>query len=416
MRIEQISEELYKTFIENHTLVNIWQTTMMGDMQEAQGKEVMYLGIYEDTGVLTGATSMILEPSHFGKLHARSPRGPVLDYTGDQVGDAITAIRDFLKHRNVMYWSLDPYAVYQKHTLDGKPVEGTVNQTMVDQLLKAGARHMGFVRGIDNSTEPRWMYIIPTENYSEKNLLASFERKCSRSIRRGLEFGVQVRELSEEELPLLDQMFSHAGDKHDFAWRSDGYSQRLWNAFHQSGAVKFLVAEINLENYIAKLHENLDKQIELKKETEEKIAEVSSKKMLNRLKEIELKISSAEKHLKEANSFCEDGPILQLAAGIFFDYGKEVICLMSGYDDRYAYFCGPYAMHWHMLKHCLESGYERYNLYGISGEFGLDAIDSGVYAFKKGFSGEVWELPGDFQVPVDSIRYGLLQLAKKLRS
>lgn len=315
-----------------------------------------------------------------------------------------------------MYWSLDPYAVYQKHTLDGKPVEGTVNQTMVDQLLKAGAKHMGFVRGIDNSAEPRWMYIIPTENYSEKNLLASFERKCSRSIRRGLEFGVQVRELSEEELPLLDQMFSHAGDKHDFAWRSDGYSQRLWNAFHQSGAVKFLVAEINLENYIAKLHENLDKQIELKKETEEKIAEVSSKKMLNRLKEIELKISSAEKHLKEANSFCEDGPILQLAAGIFFDYGKEVICLMSGYDDRYAYFCGPYAMHWHMLKHCLESGYERYNLYGISGEFGPDAIDSGVYAFKKGFNGEVWELPGDFQVPVDSIRYGLLQLAKKLRS
>lgn len=75
MRIEQISEELYKTFMENHTLVNIWQTTMMGDMQEAQGKEVMYLGIYEDTGVLTGATSMILEPSHFGKLHARSPRG-----------------------------------------------------------------------------------------------------------------------------------------------------------------------------------------------------------------------------------------------------------------------------------------------------------------------------------------------------
>jgi len=107
--------------------------------------------------------------------------------------------------------------------------------------------------------------------------------------------------------------------------------------------------------------------------------------------------------------------VLKLAAGIFFDYGQEVICLMSGYDERYAWFCGPYAMHWRMLKHCLEQGYARYNLYGISGEFGDDAVDSGVYAFKKGFNGEIWELPGYFEIPVYPVRYSLLRVARKLK-
>ena len=415
MHAAEISKETFTDFIGNHPLVNVWQTTMMGDMQEARGKEVLYLGIFDNAGTLTGATSVVLEPAHFGKLHARSPRGPVLDYTSAQVADSVLAVRDFLKQRNVLYWSIDPYAVYQKHSPDGQPVAGTRNQSMFDQLISAGARHMGFVHGIDNSTEPRWIYVIPTGFDSEKALLSSFEHKCSRSIRRGLDFGVHVRELSREELALLDEMFAHAGARHDFAWRNDGYSQRLWDAFHESGAVKFLVAEINLQDYVGRLQKNLETQLKLKAETEARIAQAGSKKMLNRLREIELKITSAKKHLEEAESFESDGPVLQLAAGIFFDYGREVICLMSGYDDRYAYFCGPYAMHWHMLKHCLDKGYERYNLYGISGEFSETAVDSGVYAFKKGFNGEVRELPGIFEIPVDPARYRLLTLARKLR-
>nr|WP_304408909.1 peptidoglycan bridge formation glycyltransferase FemA/FemB family protein [Faecalibaculum rodentium] len=55
--------------------------------------------------------------------------------------------------------------------------------------------------------------------------------------------------------------------------------------------------------------------------------------MLNRLKEIEQKTASVQKHLEEAETFEADGPVLKLAAGIFFDYGQEVICLMSGYDE-----------------------------------------------------------------------------------
>ncbi len=415
MQAREISKAIYTEFLQRHSLDNVWQTTMMGDMQEARGRHVLYLGIFDDTDTLTGATNVVLESSHFGALHAGSPRGPILDYTGSQVTASLQAVRDFLKQKHVMYWTLNPYAVYEKHTLDGKAVQGSRCQGMYDQLMAAGAHHRGFVHGIDNSTEPRWMYVIPTDFDSPQAMLDSFAHKCSRSIRRAMDFGVQVRELSEEELPLVDEMFVHAGDKHEFSWRNDDYTRRLWNAFHDSGAVKFLVAEISLQDYMGRLQKTLETLRQQQAETEDSIARIRSKKMLNRLKEIEQKTASVQKHLEEAETFETDGPVLKLAAGIFFDYGQEVICLMSGYDERYAWFCGPYAMHWQMLKHCLEQGYARYNLYGISGEFGDDAVDSGVYAFKKGFNGEIWELPGDFEIPVDPVRYSLLRVARKLK-
>ncbi len=427
MQAREISKAIYTEFLQRHSLDNVWQTTMMGDMQEARGRHVLYLGIFDDTDTLTGATNVVLEPSHFGALHAGSPRGPILDYTGSQVTASLQAVRDFLKQKHVMYWTLNPYAVYEKHTLDGKAVQGSRCQGMYDQLMAAGARHRGFVHGIDNSTEPRWMYVIPTDFDSPQAMLDSFAHKCSRSIRRAMDFGVRVRELSEQELSLIDEMFVHAGDKHEFSWRNDDYTcsrsirramdfgvrvrelseqelslidemfvhagdkhefswrnddytRRLWNAFHESGAVKFLVAEITLQDYTGRLQKTLETLRQQQAETEDSIARIRSKKMLNRLKEIEQKTASVQKHLEEAETFEADGPVLKLAAGIFFDYGQEVICLMSGYDERYAWFCGPYAMHWQMLKHCLEQGYARYNLYGISGEF-RDMRDTTCMAF-----------------------------------
>jgi len=118
-----------------------------------------------------------------------------------------------------------------------------------------------------------------------------------------MDFCVQVRELSEEELPLVDEMFVHAGDKHEFSWRNDDYTQRLWNAFHESGAVKFLVAEISLQDYTGRLQKKLETLRQQQAETEDSIARIRSKKMLNRLKEIEQKTASVQKHLEEAETF-----------------------------------------------------------------------------------------------------------------
>ena len=47
-----------------------------------------------------------------------------------------------------------------------------------------------------------------------------------------------------------------------------------------------------------------------------------------------------------------------------------------------AYFAGSYVQ-WKMINYAIEHGINRYNFYGISGDFSEDAEDAGVVKFKK---------------------------------
>lgn len=88
---------------------------------------------------------------------------------------------------------------------------------------------------------------------------------------------------------------------------------------------------------------------------------------------------------------------------------------MSGESEGTEEFFGLYALHWHMIRYCLEHHKNRYNFYGISGDFSPDAQDAGVFSYKKGSGGEVIELPGVFERPISRGRYIAYRLLKKVR-
>ena len=88
---------------------------------------------------------------------------------------------------------------------------------------------------------------------------------------------------------------------------------------------------------------------------------------------------------------------------------------MSGVYEQYMHYCSPYALHWHMLQYCIDNGFKRYNLYGISGIFDESAEDYGVYLYKKGFNGNVIELMGDFTYSVNPLLYSLYKGLRNLK-
>lgn len=57
--------------------------------------------------------------------------------------------------------------------------------------------------------------------------------------------------------------------------------------------------------------------------------------------------------------------------------------LSSGSNPKYNEFMGAYCLQWDMIRYAKEKGIERYNFYGITGDFGEDAEDYGVQQFKK---------------------------------
>ena len=96
-------------------------------------------------------------------------------------------------------------------------------------------------------------------------------------------------------------------------------------------------------------------------------------------------------------------------------YGDEVIYLFSGSDAKYMKeYNAQYAIQWYMIKYAAEHGYKKYNFYGIQGLPDPKAKDYGIYRFKKGFGGQVVELIGSFELPLNFFYY-LHSLLAKLR-
>ena len=417
MNFVECTQEEFTTFADQHPLSNLWQTKNMAQMREKRGFETSYVGLKENDK-LVAATMLSSIPTFLGYKTYYVLRGPLIDFDDQALFKEFhQGLVEYLKQHKCLYFHMDPYIPYQEHNLDGDVVEdGFDHKNVVSMLLELGYTHEGFTTGINDTREPRWIYTIPFHDYTSDELLKTMERKTIRSIKKALKYNVQVRELEENELMIFDEVIQNTGDRRGFSWRDHTYTQRLYDAYAKDGYVKFLVATLDLEDYKKDLMHDLQDHEKVIQTSQQRLEKQESPKIRRKMDLSIEQVSQIEKKLKEADEIiARDGQVLTLASGIFFTYGREVLCLMSGVYEQYMHFAAPYAMHWKMIQYGIEHGMERYNLYGISGIFDKSAPDYGVYLFKKGFQGEVIELIGDFEYVVSPGIYKLYQSLRQIK-
>ncbi len=103
------------------------------------------------------------------------------------------------------------------------------------------------------------------------------------------------------------------------------------------------------------------------------------------------------------------GDVIALAGAFYIRYGNTLTYLSAGAYDEFKSYHGADAIHWHMMRYALQQKIQRYDFYGISGDFSAQAIDHGVFECKKGFGGVVEEYVGVFDYPLHKHLYHLLK-------
>ena len=100
-------------------------------------------------------------------------------------------------------------------------------------------------------------------------------------------------------------------------------------------------------------------------------------------------------------------------------FGKQVISLFGASYKEYMKFNGQYFLNFKMILYALKHGYEKYNFYGITGEFNEDSEMYGLFDFKRGFNSEVVELIGEFTMitnkPANWLYEKMFQIYKKMK-
>ena len=344
-----------------------------------------------------------------------APRGFLIDYNNyDLLKEFTIKIKSYVKKHQGIFLKIDPYVPYQQRDKLGKIVEnGYNNKESYNNLIKLGYKHFGF-NLMQDTLQPRWMFITKTKNRTIDDVMKDMDPKTRQILRKNERDLIKCREISYDELPLFKDIMQHTGDRRDFIDRPLKYYQDMYK--HLDGILKILIAELNTTELINSLNEevnDLTKEYDDRKnkhdqdptKMNEKKYESKQKETLNNIERIKKRISHQEK-LKT-----ENGEVLTLGGILFLVYGNEVLSLVGGSYAKYMEFQSAYTVHFAGMKYAIENNYERYNFYGITGDFNESNPLFGLYSFKRDFGGEVVELIGEFDLIINKPLYYLYKLS-----
>ncbi|MGJ5712458.1 aminoacyltransferase [Staphylococcus auricularis] len=337
-------------------------------------------------------------------------RGPVLDFNNVKLVEFFFShLTQYLKKHNCLYVLVDPYILENIRTATGEIIKSFDNRAVVKTLEQLGYKHQGYTVGYSQTSQIRWLSVLDLKDKSEDQLLKEMDYQTRRNIKKTYEMHVKVKTLPIEETDRFFKLFKMAEEKHGFKFRELDYFIRMQRMYGDRAFLK--LAYINLD-------ELLDVQQQKENARQSQLDEVhasleenpNSKKSKNKAKQIEQQLNSQTKKINETKALIEtDGTTLDLAAALYLYNEHEVYYLSSGSNPKYNAYMGAYRLQWEMIKFAKAHNIDRYNFYGITGDFSEDAEDYGVQRFKEGFNAHVEEYIGDFIKPIKPVLYQLYQ-------
>lgn len=417
MKLTEISKEEFKKFADKHPQITFHQTEEWANLKKKNNWKSYFVGLKDKNQIVAAALLLGKELPFIKKKMFYSPRGFLIDYNDYELLKEFTKeIKKYIKEKNGIFIKIDPYVEYREHDNNGDIVEnGFNNSKCIDNLKKLGYKHFGF-NLMQDTLQPRWMHVINTKNKTIDDIMKDMESKTRQILRKNEKCGITTREISRDELPLFKNIMQHTSDRREFVDRPLSYYENMWDNLHNSGILKILVAEINFNDYEKKTKDELnDNKKELKdriNKKEKNLLKMNDKKYEQSNKQNQEAIKRLEKQLEKIKELKKEHGEKTLLGGILFlIYGNEVLSLYGGSDAKLMQFQSAYTVHFAGIKYAIENNYEKYNFYGITGDFRKENPLYGLYLFKKSFGGYVSELIGEFDYVISPFWYKTYNIA-----
>lgn len=407
MIFEEISEKEYDEFWKDHPLKTFLSSSKIAKLREKSNWNHYFVGLKEKKKLIAAAM-LLSHKRKFNKYEFYSPRGFLLDFNNKEVLKIFTnKVKEFVKEKNGYILRIDPYVIYKERDIDGNIVEnGTNNEDVLKTLTGLGFNKVN----PKNEEQVSWMFSLNLENKTEEDILKEMKPNTRNTIRKAEKFGINVNEISYDELERFQNIMEETGARKNFSVRKIEYFQEMYKLFHDNNEVKFFITELNLKEYVDRLKEE-------KKEKEEKLNSLSDAKYNDgEKKNLTNEIVSFEKRIKEAEDIIlqYQKDVITLSGSMFMLIDPEVIYLSSGNYEEFMKFNSQYLIQWQLIKYGIAHNFKKHNFYGIPANINEHPKDFGIYEFKRGFNGCVEQLIGEYELPI-TWHYRLFKLIRKLK-
>lgn len=398
MEFKEISSEQFNELALKFSCKNFFQTSYMGNSLQERGKKVYYLGLFAKDQVLA-VTTLVESGTFLGKKYFSALKGFLTDYHSLEIVKVFTEhLMEFVKSKNGFKLNIDPYIVQIQRDIDGKVVENGENNTIISEALKK----IGYEKcKID--TQVKYNFCLDVANSTENDIFGNFKATTRNIINKAIREGVEVIDLTLEDLSIFKQITEDTCKRRGFKDKSLEYYQSMYKSFQDN--VVFKLARLDISKYIKYLNDTKNNYLE-------KIDKIkgNNKKKDNYLFEI----NNIEKKLAKIDQMPISNGYVNLAVAMFMLYGDETIYLFSGSYDELNEFGGQYLIQWEIIKYAINNGYKRHNFFGIMNFTDPNNKDYGIYLFKRGFNGYVEELLGEYTIYTKTLVSNLYKLKNRI--
>ena len=410
MKIVELEKQEFIDFCNNNPQALFFQSPYWIEIKEQNGWSGKILGVKED-GKIVIAT-VILYKSLKGIIKfAYAPRGFLMDYQNfDLLEEFTKEIKEYLKKQNVAFLKINPYVDYQLRDIHGNIIPDTKNDALMEKFKSLGYKHYGFYVDMDEKKdlEPRWISVLDIKDKTIDELFKSFRSGTKWGINNSKKNFITLIEADENNLVEFKNLMKHTAERREFVDRPLSYYQEMFKVLNRENAVKVLLAEVNLKELLDFTKARFEKNAKRLTVIE------GNPKNINEYNEIKAQQESIAKKIESLTADVNEyGDKKIIAGGWYMLYGREIVYLFGASYKPFMKYNSQYLLQYEMIKFATENGYDKFNFYGIDGNFSEDSKNYGLFDFKRGFNADVHELIGEFDLIINKTQFALYELIFK---
>lgn len=402
MKFVELEKQEFIEFSKVHPQALFFQSPYWIEIKEQNGWQGKIVGIKKD-GEIIAATILLIKKVIGNIRFAYAPRGFLLDYSDFELLEVFTKeIKAYLKGLGIAFLKINPYVDYQLRDVNGEVIENTKNDALMEKLKDLGFIHYGFYVDMDEKKdlEPRWVSVLDIKGKTIDELFKSFRSGTKWGINNSKKNFITMVEADESNLFEFKNLMEHTSERRGFVDRPLSYYTEMFKILKRENAVKVLLAEINFKELLDFTKARFDKnanRLEVIKDNPKKQKEYNE--ILSEQKSLEPRLETLNKNIEDF------GEKKIIAGGWYMLYGREIVYLFGASYKPFMRYNSQYLLQYEMLKFAIDEGYDKFNFYGIDGNFNEESANYGLFDFKRGFNADVHELIGEFDLIVNKSLY-----------
>lgn len=260
MQVKPISSAEHLAYINSRESVSFLQTPAWGKTKV--GWQSQSIGWFDNDQLIGSGLVLLRKVPKVNKFLAYLPEGPDLDWTSNNLPNALIALIEYLKPLGVFQVKIGPHVwVRRWHSETIKQAIADesakrIGELKVDEENQSGLQLITHLRRLGwrqpESTDsgfgdyqPRYVFQLDLKNKTEDELLTSFNQLWRRNIKKAQKEGVTVRQGTKDDLSLFHDCYVETAKRDKFTPRPLSYFKTMWTALSKedNNRIKLFIAE-----------------------------------------------------------------------------------------------------------------------------------------------------------------------------